>query len=107
MHSTTSYWAWAHQYMYIIADDFRSAMHQANSYIKSLFFLSRQGVSSNSLLSPPSSAVSPSSTSPNPPAADETELNRARVDTMNLLIGVLQRNLRVRYELDIAEIVHA
>ncbi|KAH9950606.1 Rapamycin-insensitive companion of mTOR, N-term-domain-containing protein [Amylocystis lapponica] len=91
------------------ADDFRSAMHQANSYIKSLFVLSRP-VTSSSLLAPPvppASASPSSSTSPKPAVADEAELNRARIDTMTRLIGVLQRNLRVRYELDIAEVVNA
>ena len=38
---------------------------------------------------------------------NESERNRAQVDTMRRLVDVLQRNVRVCYELDIAEIVHA
>ncbi len=56
----------------------------------------------------PSPSTSPSTSSlPNPATATEAELNRARIGTMNKLIGILQRNLRVRYELDVAEVVHA
>ncbi len=44
---------------------------------------------------------------PNLATASETELSRARIETMNKLIKILQRNLRVRYELDVAEVVHA
>lgn len=90
------------------ADDFRSAMHQANSAIKALLLLSRQHSHNHSGSSIPSPSTSPStSTLPNPATATETELNRARIETMNKLIGILQRNLRVRYELDVAEVVHA
>lgn len=37
----------------------------------------------------------------------ESERNRAQVEMMHRLVDVLQRNVRVCYELDIAEIVHA
>ncbi|CDO75419.1 hypothetical protein BN946_scf184916.g3 [Trametes cinnabarina] len=87
-------------------DDFRSVMHQANSTIKTLLYLSRQQSQSHS--SAPSPSTSPStSTLPNPATASETELNRARIETMSKLTNLLQRNLRVRYELDVAEVVHA
>ena len=90
------------------ADDFRSAMHQANNAIKTLLHLSRQHSHNHSTSSIPSPSTSPStSTLPNPATATEAELNRARIETMNKLIGILQRNLRVRYELDVAEVVHA
>ncbi|RPD54648.1 hypothetical protein L226DRAFT_535797 [Lentinus tigrinus ALCF2SS1-7] len=89
-------------------DDFRSAMHQANSAVKALLLLSRQHSHSHSNSSVSSPSTSPStSTLPNPATATEAELNRARIETMNKLIGILQRNLRVRYELDVAEVVHA
>ncbi|TFK88497.1 hypothetical protein K466DRAFT_488810 [Polyporus arcularius HHB13444] len=89
-------------------DDFRSAMHQANSAIKALLLLSRQHPHSHSNSAMPSPSTSPSTSSlPNPATATEAELNRARIGTMNKLIGILQRNLRVRYELDVAEVVHA
>ncbi|KAI0917225.1 hypothetical protein AcW1_007525 [Taiwanofungus camphoratus] len=88
-------------------EDFRSAMQQANSCIKSLLSLSRQTapLQSSAALSP---STSPSSSAlPNPTSANLVELNRSRIDAMTRLIGVLQRNLRVRYELDIAEVVQA
>ncbi|KAI0643109.1 Rapamycin-insensitive companion of mTOR, N-term-domain-containing protein [Trametes meyenii] len=88
-------------------DDFRSAMHQANSAIKALLLLSRQN-SYRPNSSAPSPSASPStSTLPNPATATEAELSRARIETMAKLIGILQRNLRVRYELDVGEVVHA
>ncbi|KAI0775530.1 Rapamycin-insensitive companion of mTOR, N-term-domain-containing protein [Trametes elegans] len=89
-------------------DDFRSAMHQANSAIKNLVHLSRHHSHSHANSAVPSPSTSPStSTLPNPATATEAELNRARVDTMAKLITILQRNLRVRYELDVGEVVHA
>ncbi|KAI0822217.1 Rapamycin-insensitive companion of mTOR, N-term-domain-containing protein [Trametes gibbosa] len=89
-------------------DDFRTAMHQANSAIKALVLLSRQ----HSYDHPASSAGSPStspsiSTLPNPATASEVELSRARIENMAKLIGLLQRNVRVKYELDVGEVVHA
>lgn len=92
----------------LYADDFRSAMHQANGAIKSLLLLSRQ----HSYSHPNSSAASPStspstSTLPNPATATDAELSRARIENMAKLITLLQRNLRVRYELDVGEVVHA
>ena len=90
------------------ADDFRTAMHQARSAIKALLHLSRQYPYSHPGSSAPSPSASPStSTLPNVLTASEAELNRARIETMARLIGILQRNLRVRYELDVAEVVHA
>ena len=63
---------------------------------------------SNHSNSVPSPSTSPStSTLPNLATASDAEINRARIETMNKLIGILQRNLRVRYELDVAEVVHA
>ncbi|KAI0632054.1 hypothetical protein C8Q77DRAFT_1158732 [Trametes polyzona] len=90
-------------------DDFRTAMHQANSTIKALLHLSRQNTYNSH---PSSSAGSPStspstSTLPNPATASESELNRSRIEHMAKLIGLLQRNLRVKYELDVGEVVHA
>lgn len=35
------------------------------------------------------------------------ELDRQRIETMTNLIGILQRNLRVRYELNVVELVQA
>nr|VWP00964.1 Guanyl nucleotide exchange factor Sql2 [Ganoderma boninense] len=85
-------------------DDFHSAMYHANGAIRTLLHLSRQ----HEHPSAPSPSTSPStSTLPNLATATDAELNRARVEAMNKLIGTLQRNLRVRYELEIGEVVRA
>lgn len=39
--------------------------------------------------------------------ANNADLERARVEAMTRLVTVLQRNLRVRYELDVEEVVKA
>ncbi|PCH40022.1 hypothetical protein WOLCODRAFT_136614 [Wolfiporia cocos MD-104 SS10] len=86
-------------------DDFRSAMQLANADIRTLLSLSSRGTPSqatSSTLGSPSS-----STMPQPASADETELDRARIDAMSHFITILQRNLRVRYELDVGEVVQA
>ncbi|KAL6304381.1 Rapamycin-insensitive companion of mTOR, N-term-domain-containing protein [Sparassis latifolia] len=88
-------------------DDFRSVMHLATSCMRSLSAMSRQ----NSVAQPFASispSTSPSSSAiPNPASANDAELNRARIDTMARLIDILKRNLRVRYELDIGEVIQA
>jgi len=38
------------------------------------------------------------------PAGDN---DRSRIDVMNRLVGIFQRNLRVRYEINLAEVVQA
>ncbi|KAI0061413.1 hypothetical protein BV25DRAFT_1900415 [Artomyces pyxidatus] len=80
-------------------DDFRTALQLASGYIKTLASLGR---------SPTSPASSPSSsTLPANSLYKDVETTRARVDAMTKLIGILQRNLRVRYELDVAQVVQA
>ena len=89
-------------------DDFRSTMHQANSAVKALLMLSRPSHSHSSAIPSPSTSPSTSTLNlPNLATAPESEINRARIETMNKLIGILQRSLRMRYELDVAEVVHA
>ena len=44
---------------------------------------------------------------PNMAAANSADLEKARVEAMTRLVTVLQRNLRVRYELDVEEVVKA
>ncbi|PIL22333.1 hypothetical protein GSI_15021 [Ganoderma sinense ZZ0214-1] len=79
-------------------------MYHANGAIRTLLHLSRQ----HEHPSASSPSTSPStSTLPNLATATDAELNRARVEAMNKLIGTLQRNLRVRYELEIGEVVRA
>ncbi|KAF8133736.1 Rapamycin-insensitive companion of mTOR, N-term-domain-containing protein [Boletus edulis] len=74
-------------------DDFRTALNQANSYLKSLASTSRPTFSA------PSSSTSPSPTN--------SEMDKARIDIMNKLVNLLQRNLRVRYELNGSDLVQA
>lgn len=77
-------------------DDFRTTLAQANACIKSLNSLSRP-------ITSPLPAPSPSSTS-NISAADN---DRSRVDIMNRFVSILQRNLRVRYEINLPEVIQA
>ncbi|KIY45635.1 hypothetical protein FISHEDRAFT_66904 [Fistulina hepatica ATCC 64428] len=67
--------------------DFHTALQYAQSCIKTLISLARSGGSSQGS-----------------PSAD---VDRERIDTMKRLIAILQRSLRVRYEMDIAEVVRA
>lgn len=75
-------------------DDFRTALSQANSYLKSL-----------TLVSSTQSPSSPSSTSS--ASHSSSEQDRTRVDIMNKLVALFQRNLRVRYEITTAALVQA
>ncbi|KAI6145691.1 Rapamycin-insensitive companion of mTOR, N-term-domain-containing protein [Pisolithus thermaeus] len=76
-------------------DDFRTALSQANSYLKSLTLI-------------PSSAPSPSSPSSTSSASHtSSEQDRTRIDIMNKLVALFQRNLRVRYEITTAALVQA
>ncbi|KAI6044824.1 Rapamycin-insensitive companion of mTOR, middle domain-containing protein [Pisolithus marmoratus] len=76
-------------------DDFRTALSQANSYLKSLTSIASSAPS-------PSSPSSTSSTS-----QSSSEQDRTRVDIMNKLVALFQRNLRVRYEITTAALVQA
>ncbi|EKM51823.1 uncharacterized protein PHACADRAFT_199326 [Phanerochaete carnosa HHB-10118-sp] len=79
-------------------EDFRTALQQASSYIRTLHKLSSQ----SGTRSPPDS---PSSS--NPTAPTDSEISRMRIEAMNQLTNVLQRNLRVRYEMNIPDVVQA
>ena len=76
-------------------DDFQTAMQQASGYIKTL----------SSGRSVPSPATSPSLSTALPSASDDVD--KIRIDAMKRLTTVLQRNLRVRYELNVAQVVQA
>lgn len=78
------------------AEDFRTALQEAMGYLRALRKLSGQNP-----LSPPTSPSSSNMSS----IPNENELNRLRIDNMNHLIGILQRNLRVRYELNLPDVV--
>ena len=81
------------------AEDFRSALHQASSCIKAL----HKFASSSSSVSPPHSPSS--STALN--LSSDVDIDRARTDVMTQLTAVLKRNLRVRYEMNISDVVQA
>ncbi|TDL23281.1 hypothetical protein BD410DRAFT_858667 [Rickenella mellea] len=80
-------------------DDFRNAKQQASALIKTLSAYARQNLTPTSA----SSASSSSSTSPLP--TTEQELDRARTETMARLIVILQKNMRVAYEVDVSELI--
>lgn len=80
-----------------LSDDFRTALNQANSYLKSLAATSRPSPSTPAMVSSSSTSISPTN----------SELDKARIDIVNKLVNILQRNLRVRYELSMSELVQA
>ncbi|EGN98236.1 hypothetical protein SERLA73DRAFT_169260 [Serpula lacrymans var. lacrymans S7.3] len=80
-------------------EDFRTALHHAITCIKSLSSLSRP------ITSPPAS-TSPSSSN-GIIGINGQDADRTRIEIMNRLVGILQRNLRVRYELHLSELVQA
>lgn len=80
-------------------DDFRTSLQLARGHLRTLISLSR------TVTSPPTSPSS--STTPQATSLHDPETTRIRTDAMNKLIGLLQRNLRVQYELDVVQVVHA
>ncbi|KAH7885334.1 Rapamycin-insensitive companion of mTOR, N-term-domain-containing protein [Phlebopus sp. FC_14] len=80
-------------------DDFRTALNQANSYIKSLSLHARPVTSSPAAGSPSSSSNAAASTS--------SDHDKARIGIMNKFVALLQRNVRVCYEINISELVQA
>ena len=80
-------------------DDFRTTLQQARGHVKTLISLSR------TVTSPPTSPgslIAAQATN-----LHDLETTRTRVDAMTKLIGLLQRNLRVQYELDVVQVAHA
>lgn len=82
-----------------IVEDFRSAVQQAAGYIRTLHTLNNQSTAT----SPPNSPSS--STAPTVPS--DADIMRSRVEAMNSLIDIMQRNLRVRYDINIPDVVQA
>jgi hypothetical protein len=80
-------------------DDFRTILQQARGHVRTLISLSR------TVTSPPTSPTSP--TAPQITSLHGPETTRARFVAMTKLIGLLQRNLRVQYELDVVQVAHA
>ncbi|EDR13794.1 uncharacterized protein LACBIDRAFT_309182 [Laccaria bicolor S238N-H82] len=79
-------------------EDFRTALQHATSFVKDLESLAR---SASSL--PPASTSTSSGMQP----AAVVEYDRQTTELMTKLIGVLQRHLRVRYELSLDDLLHA
>ncbi|KAI0322355.1 Rapamycin-insensitive companion of mTOR, N-term-domain-containing protein [Amylostereum chailletii] len=79
-------------------DDFRTALQQASSYIKLLASAGRSHASPS---------TSPSTSSAPDGLMTDVDIARARTDAMSKLTVILQRNLRVRYEVDVAKVVQA
>ncbi|CAK5284163.1 unnamed protein product, partial [Mycena citricolor] len=80
-------------------EDFRTALNNASSYIKSLAALSRTNATSSTIGAPASSAPGLA------PSALDTD--RQRIELLTKLVTILQRNLRVRYELNLSEVMSA
>lgn len=79
-------------------DDFRTVLQLARGHLRTLISLSK------TVTSPPTSPGS--STTPQATSLHDPETTRIRIDAMTKLIGLLQRNLRVQYELDVVQVVH-
>jgi len=79
-------------------EDFRTALHNASSYIQLLETLGHSEIMTRSSTSPSSS------TSP-PHVTNCTEVDRQIIETMSKIIYILRRNLRVRYELSVTDIL--
>jgi rapamycin-insensitive companion of mTOR len=80
-------------------DDFRTILQQARGHVKALLSLSRAATS------PSASPVA--ATPPQAIANHDPETTRARIEAMTQLIGLLQRNLRVQYELEVVQVARA
>lgn len=82
-----------------VGEDFRTALHNATNYMKELGVLNK---SASTPLLPPSTG---SSSTNNPQPAAVVEKDHLRIEAMSKLIDILRRNLRVRYELDLSEVL--
>ncbi|EIN12989.1 hypothetical protein PUNSTDRAFT_97994 [Punctularia strigosozonata HHB-11173 SS5] len=81
-------------------EDFRTALNQTKSWLKVLTTWDRQPQS-------PTAFAASSSSRQAPVKTEDPQTDGTRISYMNKLTAILQRNLRVRYELDIAEVVRA
>ncbi|KAH9480426.1 Target of rapamycin complex 2 subunit ste20 [Psilocybe cubensis] len=80
-------------------EDFRTALQNATNHIRDLESLTRSESSQSSPL-PSSSSSKSNQSAPN-------DLSHQRIEIMGKLIDILRRNMRVRYELDFGEVLHA
>ncbi|KAK0188086.1 Rapamycin-insensitive companion of mTOR, N-term-domain-containing protein [Armillaria mellea] len=80
-------------------DDFRTMLQNASNCVSNLHLLVRQNVLPQ--------ATPGASSSTDPLTSNIPEADRPWIDAMSRLTTVLQKNLRVRYELNLADIVQA
>ncbi|KAJ7672758.1 Rapamycin-insensitive companion of mTOR, N-term-domain-containing protein [Mycena rosella] len=80
-------------------EDFRTALANASSCIKSLAALARGPVTS------PVSSTAGSSSAPS--SGNVADIDRQRIEIITKLVSILQRNLRVRYELNLPDVMQA
>jgi rapamycin-insensitive companion of mTOR len=86
-------------------DDYKTALSHATSYVRTLATMPRTfGTRSP----PPTGVSSPllSASSVLTPGFDG-DIDRARADLIHSLVSVMQRNIRIRYEMDIVELIKA
>jgi rapamycin-insensitive companion of mTOR len=81
-----------------IPDTIQTALQNASVLVKSLLNIGRPG--SSPVFNTASSSASTSS-------AHDQQTDRTRIDYMNRLTNAIQRNIRVRYELDASEVVRS
>lgn len=97
----------------LLSDDFKTALTQANSLVQ-LLITYRTRYHGHLQPSPVTYAAfsggesSPASSSKSsPPILNDVDMDRSRTGIITALISILQRNVRVRYELDGVEVVRA
>ncbi|KDR82835.1 hypothetical protein GALMADRAFT_88557 [Galerina marginata CBS 339.88] len=83
------------------SEDFRTTLQNATNCIKELESITRSEASQSTPLS------SASSSKPAYQPASPVEVNNQKIEAMAKLIELLRRNLRVRYELNFNEVLHA
>ena len=86
-------------YVFLYPEDLRTARQQAFSHLKILTAYA------NHPLSPNHSNVASSSAAP--ALANEADLDRARIDSMVILTNILRRNVRIQYDMNATELMHA
>lgn len=90
-------WQGTH-FIYQGGEDFRTALQRAHKFFVELDLLGRSRFHQ-------SASAASSSTSNDFQSSEAFEIDRNRVEIMNRLIEILQRNLRVRYELKILDVL--
>jgi rapamycin-insensitive companion of mTOR len=85
-----------HSYLDRLSDDFRTALQNAQSLITALSSITRP------IIQDPSAPTSSSGISVLPESA---EIDAKLVDVLSKLVVAMQRNLRVRYELKIPDLI--